>query len=129
MEEREQRRWRRLKEKGLMRSSIVRWKQRHKSCYRRFKRILQKSIKTVVDHYIIDNMKSPNSNRAMPALFAPTSFDIYFGMNRQHPTCQTILRTAYATGSGVTSIGLDPRHARINHMFPSLNDLTQISNK
>jgi len=65
------------------------------------------------------------ANPAMMALFSPSSFDIYFGDNLLLKG-NKMVRTAYAQGSGVNSIGLDPRYAKIHHLFPQLSGLRKL---
>jgi len=65
------------------------------------------------------------ANPAMMALFSPSSFDIYFGDNLLLKG-NKMVRTACAQGSVVNSIGLDPRYAKIHHLFPQLSDLQKL---
>ena len=84
-------------------------------------------------------MKAPGSNGGKMAFLSKASFNIYFGDNigakredtgsASKSVCQqekTVFRTAYRAGSGVGSIGLDPRKATIFHMFPDLSELRNI---
>ena len=90
---------------------------------------LHKCVDIIVNNYIHDNMKAPGSNPAKPALFSPSSFNIYFGKDICVVEDGSCVRTAYATGSGSSSIGLDPRYAKIEKMFPELEELCSIVNK
>jgi hypothetical protein len=129
--------WRRVdraRKLGDFFSCMLHWKeQRQDRAIRRlFKSLLKRSVYRIVHHHIYDNMKAPLGNKAKPALFGPSSFDIYFGDNvrkKEEYTETTTERTAYATGSGASSIGLDPRYARVQHLFPELSKVRDIVQK
>ena len=55
-------------------------------------------------------------------MFVPSSFDFYFGDNVSHDN-DSVKRTACAQGSGVRSVGLDPKFAKVHQMFPELSEL------
>ena len=70
----------------------------------------------ILEHHLIDNLKAPNSNGAHSALTkSPTAFDIYFGTNSAAVDKDHVERRAYGVGSGVSSLGYDPR------LFSSIN--------
>ena len=71
-----------------------------------------------------DQLKAPMGNNAQWAMFSPASFNIYYGMNlpSELPDLQ---RAAYGTGSGQTSIGLEPTTTKIHAFFPDLCRLTE----
>ena len=90
----------------------------------RIRRLLRLSVKTIVNNYMRDNMKAPMHMPGKPALFTPSSFDIYFGEDIEiKDDGKTSVRTAHATGSGARTIALDPRHAFIAEVFPDLKKL------
>ena len=96
---------------------------------RRYNDVLKRVVKHITDNCIHDNMKAPLNNNAQPALFAPSSFDIYFGKNLEETRYshqKMMVRSAYATGSGASSIGLDPRRLMIQHMFPDMAELCNL---
>lgn len=69
-------------------------------------------------------MKSPFACSAKPAFVSRPSVNLYFGTNIGVANDGlTIRRTAYAVGSGVASIGLDPRENRIFSIFNRLSQL------
>lgn len=106
-------------------SQFMKWGKGGHSLRRKFNNLLSSSVHTIVMEHLKDNMKAPFNNPAKPALFAPSSFNIYFGDNIGPPVKRgrQIVRAAYATNSGASSIGLDPRHATLNYMFPALSNL------
>ena len=71
-----------------------------------------------------DDLKAPMNNEANPAMFSPASLNLYFGQNTKAEG-QTLRRTAYGTGSGATSIGLNPETMKIHHIFPQLASLVR----
>ena len=100
-----------------------------------FRNSLQRTLWTIIHRHINDNMKAARNNNAKPALFTPSSFDIYFGEDVRELKEESIEanevimeRTAYANGSGSLSIGLDPRHMRIYQIFPELDRLRNVVN-
>jgi len=120
----------RAQKKGSIYSTMLHWNELQNRKERRtFKRLLKICAQRIVTKYMHDNMKSPGSNPAKSAFLTPSSFDVYFGAN----TCVTIcdgeiiaIRTAYAIGAGTGSIGLDPRHHAIHHIFPELEWLCRL---
>jgi hypothetical protein len=120
----------RAQKKGVVHSTMMHWNELQSRKERRtFKRLLKICARRIVTNYMHDNMKSPGPNPAKSAFLTPSSFDIYFGGN----ICVTIcdgeiiaIRTAYAIGSGTGSIGLDPRHNAIHHIFPELEWLCRL---
>ena len=80
-----------------------------------------------MEHYLRDELKSPFGCNAKPAFVSKPSLNLYFGMNvRGNDEDDFVMeRTAYAIGTGINSIGLDPRTLRINPFFPRLVDLTK----
>jgi len=118
-------RLRRARERGHFHGGYFRWSHTQHYQRKRFKDLLQKCVWEIVNKYTIDNVKCSMANPAMMALFSPSSFDIYFGDNLLLKG-NKMVRTAYAQGSGVNSIGLDPRYAKIHHIFPQLSDLRKM---
>jgi len=96
---------------------------------RRFKYLLKKVVKNIVLNHLQDNVKAPHCNRGKSALLLPSSFDIYFGQNIQITSDGYVTRTAYGTGTGATTISLDPRYATIKYLFPDLEELRALVEK
>ena len=71
-----------------------------------------------------DDLKAPMNNNAQPAMFSPASLNLYFGQNLKK-TGSTLFRTACGTGSGETSIGLNPNTMKIHCIFPELASLAR----
>ncbi|KAL3912798.1 MAG: hypothetical protein SGARI_000969 [Bacillariaceae sp.] len=68
-----------------------------------------------------DDLKAPLGCPAIPAKLAPAALNLYLAENvgvTKDPN--TIMRAAYAFGSGVTSIGLNPETMRLLPFFPDL---------
>lgn len=64
---------------------------------------------------------------ARPAFISKPSLNVYFGKNLQHLNDEfEMQRTAYGTGSGTNSIGLDQRTMRIYAIFPELHNLIRL---
>ena len=59
-----------------------------------------------------DLLKAPGSCPVNPAWTSKPSFNVYLGQDLDDQG-QTVLRTAYAVGSGASSIGLDPKALKI----------------
>jgi len=77
------------------------------TCRRRLKVVCQK----IINKYLEDNLKAPNSNGPKSAYLSKPSTDVYFGTNKEAAAVDRPLRRyAYALGSGGGSIGLDQRH-------------------
>ena len=113
---------RRAKERKQFHSCFYSWGNKYRDERRKFARLLQTCVWTIVDKYLIDNLKAPLWNKPRSALFVPASFDFYFGDNISQDSTN-VKRTAYAQGSGVRTIGLDPKHAVVHQMFPELSEL------
>ena len=71
-----------------------------------------------------DDLRAAMGNKPGSACFTPAAFNAYKGLNIQTNEDGTIERTAYATGSGATSIGLNPR--TMKHLMMTPNDLTLV---
>ena len=83
--------------------------------------ILKRCVKTINEGYVQDDTKAPLGNNAKPAFLSKPSVNIYFGCNTKKGTkSNSVFRTAYAVGSGTSSIGLDPETMRIYPAFPDL---------
>ena len=95
---------------------------------RRVTILLNKCMREIGKKYVHHvDMKAPTGCPAAPASFTPSSFNIYFGRNLKKDTATgAIERTAYATGSGFGSIGLDPRTMKLFHMFPELDEMAKL---
>ena len=117
---------RRARERKEFYSGFYSWGNGHAAERRQFNRLLQNCIWTIVDDYIVDNLKAPHCNKPRSALMVPASFDTYFGDNIEKHNNKSVKRFAYAQGSGVRSIGLDPEHAKVHHIFPDLSSLRDI---
>ena len=113
---------RRARDRKQFYSGCFHYSENQRNQRKRFSELLQKCVWEIVNNYTIDNVKCPLNNPANMALFSPSSFAIYFGDNLIKENNE-VMRTAYAQGSGVNSIGLDPRHAKVHHMFPDLSNL------
>jgi len=116
---------RRAKERKQFCSCFYSWGNECRDERRKFARLLQTCVWTIVDNYLIDNLKAPLWNKPGSALFVPASFDFYFGDNISQDSTNA-KRTAYAQGSGVRTIGLDPKHAVVHQMFPELSELRDV---
>ena len=66
-----------------------------------------------------DVLKAPTGCAAKPAFFQPSATNHYVGANLGRNEDGHLMRPAYGSGSGATSIGLDPRHQRIHAMTPT----------
>ena len=118
---------RRARERKEFHSGFYSWGNGHAAERRQFSRLLQKCVWKIVDDYIVDNLKAPLWNPPKSALLVPASFDIYFGDNIEKVNNKdNVKRYAYAQGSGVKSIGLDPKYAVVHHIFPELSALRDI---
>lgn len=58
-----------------------------------------------------------------PALFWEAGPNMYFGKNKGREKNKTVLRFAYATGSGTSSIGINPEEFRVYPWCKELDDL------
>ena len=67
-----------------------------------------------------DDLRASMGNKAGSSCFTPAAFNAYKGMNLKLNKDGTIERTAYATGSGATTIGLNPR--TMKHLLMTPND-------
>jgi|AntRauTorcE11897_2_1112592.scaffolds.fasta_scaffold01693_5 hypothetical protein len=114
--------------RGDFYSCILRFDQKSKSIRTTFMKKLETSVMWILENSIHDNMKAPQGNKATSAfVYSKASFDAYYGINKRKCIQSGIVaRSAYATGSGVTSIGLDPRNAIVHHMFPDMYDMMTI---
>jgi hypothetical protein len=84
--------------------------------------LLRKCAWIIWNHYFYDDLKAPMHNPAKSAIASAPSFNIYFGDNLEKKD-DVLLRTAYATGSGTSSIGLNPETMRFYACFPELQEL------
>ena len=112
-------RWRR---KGKFHSKIVTYPKDGS-----IPKIMKRCAKTISDKYMVDQLKAPMGNPPKPDSVSRASNNYYFGQNLKHgdnPKTNTVLRAAYAVGSGSRSIGLNPKTFVINQMFPDLAALT-----
>ena len=81
---------------------------------RRYRTLVSRVFRHIVRNCITDNMKAPNANEAKSSLLSNASYNFYFGLDVAQTLDGNIVRTAYATGSGASSIGMDPRYAIIH---------------
>lgn len=89
-------------------------------------RVLRRVAEEVCKH-IEDVLKSPGPCAAAPAFLVPSSLNIYYGRNiRVSKHKHYVVRTAYALGTGTTSIGIYPKQWRLLHMFPDMERLANI---
>jgi hypothetical protein len=64
------------------------------------------------------------NNDAKPALFAPSSFDVCFGINQgQEKTKDSVMCSVHGVGSGTSSIGLNPSTCFVHSAPPNIIDL------
>lgn len=87
---------------------------------------LQLAMKEIILNYFHDIIKAPMGNAGKPSFITDVSHNIYFGWNINLNSDKTVTRAAYGTGSGASSIGIDPRKATINPIFPELANLLRI---
>ena len=122
---------RRYRRSGRLRSGALFFDAKTRRYRDRYHTLLKRSTSQIIRKHVSDNMKAPGSNGGKMAFLTKASFNIYFGdnlaeKNEEESSGKTLLRTAYGAGSGVGSIGLDPRKATIFHMFPDLSELRNI---
>jgi hypothetical protein len=87
-------------------------------------------VASMVCTQIEDVLKSPGSCAADPSFLVPASLNIYYGRNvRASPQKYYVVRTAYALGTGTSSIGIYPKQWRLHHMFPDMEKLLDIVRK
>ena len=109
---------------GEMYSMKLRVEEKMRQKRDKIRRLHRLSVKLIVTRYIRDNIKAPLGNHGFSAFLARSSFDIYFGEDIQAlGDGSIVMRTAYGNGSGSSTIGHDPRHARICEIFPELRTL------
>ena len=97
---------------------------------RNVQNLLRQCAEKIIDAYFQDDTKAPMNNGVKPALFAKPSFNIYFGDNVGNGDGVTTLdRAAYATGTGASSIGLNPETMKIYPVFPELRKLMRLASK
>lgn len=100
----------------------------HKADEQYFRMLLLDTVKTIVDdEHLYDNLKCPcpDLNPVQHSFQARAAMNFYYGENigwfdREN---NLLLRTAYATGSGVSSIGLDRNTARVFGYSASMKQL------
>ena len=110
-------------------SKVLRWGKKGHTQRRIYNECLSKAVEMIVTDHLQDNMKAPMNCDAQSALVdSKASFNIYFGENKGDPgrDLQIVVRAAYATESGARSIGLDPRHATLNYIGPTLSRLRDV---
>lgn len=90
---------------------------------------LQLAMKEIVLRYFHDIIKAPMGNPGKPSFSSLVSHNIYFGVNVELKSNGIVTRTAYGTGSGSSSIGLDPRKSTIYPIFPELAHLVNVVEK
>lgn len=108
------------RKRGKFHSTKVSYTKTHRKITRYLPRITKRAWEDAKD-----DLKAPMGCKPKPAMFQPASLNIYYGMNLAAKT-QDIQRAAYGTGSGATSIGLNPKTMRINPFF---SDLTVLVNE
>jgi hypothetical protein len=75
-----------------------------------------------------DDLKAPLNNQPKMASVSKASMNFYFGKNlAANKQDATIQRTAYAVGSGTSSIGLDPSTMRVHGIFAELSELMELA--
>lgn len=121
----ENRRIRLANNKGRFHSCRLKWDNNHIAERKEKTELLRRCVKIIAEEYVVDNMKAPLNNKANSALLSKVSFDIYLGDNVELHDA-VVVRTAYGTGSGQSSIGLDPRHKRYYQIFPLLSRLRDL---
>lgn len=116
--------------RGKMHSCYLRFGGKHGHGKRQLSLLMSTCVDLLLEHYLIDNLKAPNSNAAHSALTqSPTAFDMYFGMNIRSVDKEYVERAAYGIGSGISSLGYDPRNFFINQFFPELVTLNNLVKK
>ena len=87
---------------------------------RTFHELLYKLSRYFYENHLEEHLKAPLNNDAKSSYTQPAAFNGYFGIDNPDGT-----RTAYATGSGSQSIGMDPRTMKYppaNSLFRELMD-------
>ena len=98
----------------------IKYKSKRPALYR----LVRTCCSMLISYYLNDALKAPMNNAAKSALFSKPSYDIYLGINISK-IADVIKRTAYGTGSGAASIGLNPEEMRVYSCFPELVQLLQ----
>jgi hypothetical protein len=76
------------------------------------------------EEYFQDDIKAPYGTNAKPASLSKPSMNFYFGDDVEFDEERnTQLRKAYAVGSGLASIGIDPSTFKIHMLFREMDDL------
>jgi hypothetical protein len=125
VENRFRQRIKQYRSKNLLKSKLTIYVDRRKT----IRKLLYKCCKEIWDTYFHDDLKAPLFNAAKPASLSKPSMNFYFGVNLRHEEGRAICRAAYATGSGASSIGLNPKTMTINHIFGELADLMHWANE
>lgn len=119
---------------ATQRSRLSRWRRRGKFhskmlTYPRnsqtLPNLLWKCSNIVWTCYAKDDLKAPQNNGPKPAMLSKPSVNVYFGTNVSD-NGNSFTRTAYGVGSGVSSIGLNPKTMTINAIFPELSEVVEI---
>ena len=71
------------------------------------------------ESYMTDDLKAPLGNPAKPAMISKPANNFYFGLNISSGG-SFVNRAAYAVGSGVSTIGLNPLTMKVHPFFPRL---------
>ena len=112
----------RLKKNGTLHSSRLSYDKDKRT----INKILQNCVSTINGAYVKDDSKAPMANKAKSAFLSKPSFNIYFGVNKSKGHKKnSVIRTAYAVGTGTSSIGLDTTTMRIYPAFPDMLKLME----
>jgi len=96
---------------------------------RKKKKELDKAIEVFIERFLKtdflhDDLKASQKNPAVPASYAPSAFNVYYSrlVNDNEPRCDHIGKSkkrgyslvwSYGSGSGVSTIGLDPATRKV----------------
>jgi len=89
---------------------------------REIEQLPKEATKQVLTDHFEDHLKLPGgSGKAHSAKTAHPSFNIYFGRNAGEERNGVVERCAHGTGTGTSTIGLDPHTMRFNHCLPAFD--------
>lgn len=73
-----------------------------------------------------DDIKAPFGRNPNSAMFSRAAFNIYQGVNLSIDSSGSLTRTAYGTGSGSLTVGLNPETVSLHSMSPDHVKLMQV---
>jgi hypothetical protein len=106
---------------GNFKSNFVKW-----ASLQQAKRLLYVCSKVIWENYYQDDLKAPFNNQPKMASVSKASMNFYFGRNLEQNE-GLICRTAYAVGSGASSIGLNPLSMKVHVIFPEMAQLMALA--